>query len=158
MKEYAKIDPASLVQNIRKSRLTLGFIIAFIATIVFLGGLSVSFIGECFEYGSIHPDAVKKQLEKEKAAKEKEAKQKAEAEAAKKRQEELVEKQKAEAEAEAKKKEEEKKIDARKKADDKKADADQDGKGAVSGDPYADQKIDPNSVKGSDAGFDFNTL
>lgn len=155
MKEYLKLDPAVLVARIAKSRFALSFLIAFVATILLLGGLSVSFIKDCIVYKSLQPKVVKKQLEEEAARKEKEEKQKAEQAAAQKRQDEQRAKQKAEEEEAKKRQEEEARIGARKKPQADGGAGAEAPAGGVSGDAYPEQRVDPSAVKPSDGGFSF---
>lgn len=83
MENYKNTDPATLISVIAKPRLASSAVISFVIHIVLLGLLSISFIGECFTYKSIHPAEVKKKLDKEKEEAEKQQRQ---AEAAKKAQ------------------------------------------------------------------------
>ena len=78
METQKNINPLLLVREIAKPRLVMGLIIAFIAHVIFLGVTSIGFIGDCVEYKTVHPKAVKKALEKEKEEAEKLAKKLAE--------------------------------------------------------------------------------
>ena len=71
MENYKNTDPATLISVIAKPRLASSAVISFVIHIVLLGLLSISFIGECFTYKSIHPAEVKKKLDKEKEEAEK---------------------------------------------------------------------------------------
>ena len=69
METQKNINPLLLVREIAKPRLVMGLIIAFIPHVIFLGITSIGFIGDCVEYKTVHPKAVKKALEKEKEGK-----------------------------------------------------------------------------------------
>ncbi len=75
MENRESVDPATLVSDIAKPRMTNSVLISFGLHIIMLGLLSIGFIGECIEYKTTHPAAVKKQLEKERVEAEKRKKQ-----------------------------------------------------------------------------------
>ncbi len=137
MENREPIDPATLVSDIAKPRMTNSVLISFVLHILMLGLLSVSFIGECIEYKTTHPAVVKKQLEKERIEAEKQKKQEEAAKAAQ------LKAQQQEKEAEAKKAEA--KSAAPASAPEKK----ESGKKAA--DPYAGQMEDPSNATMSGA-------
>lgn len=96
MDTQKNINPLLLVREIAKPRLVMSLIVAFVGHIVFLGVLSIGFIGDCIEYKTIHPKEAIKALEKEKEEAEKLAKK--------------LEEEKKGAEAQAKREAEQKKM------------------------------------------------
>ncbi len=106
MSDHLKTKPETLVEKVAKPRLLVCFAVAFVITILLIGGTSIPFIGECFTYNTIYPVKEKRDREKaEKEAQEAEAKKKKEQEekaAAKKKAEEESARQKQAAEEKAK--------------------------------------------------------